>query len=155
MPLPRVTDGKKLSLLLPVEVVRRVKHEAIDRGVIPAEVVRLALAAWWGESPATTQKQGTTRQRSTPRQREVVSSVDMDRRRSLFTFVDTLVTAGRFTQVDIMGHIGTSPANYRSGWRAAGAIPEKHVEAVITFLRSQGVTPLEIAKVMKTETPLD
>ena len=43
MPLPKVPNGQKISLILPAELVRRIKLEALDSGCLPTAVVQKAL----------------------------------------------------------------------------------------------------------------
>lgn len=43
MPLPKVPNGQKISLILPAELVRRIKLEALDSGCLPMAVVQKAL----------------------------------------------------------------------------------------------------------------
>jgi len=52
MPLPKVPNGQKISLMLPAEVVRRIKLEALDTGSLPAVIVQKALEAYCREGLA-------------------------------------------------------------------------------------------------------
>jgi len=48
VPLPKVPNGQKISLILPAELVRRIKLEALDSGCLPTAVVQKALEGYWG-----------------------------------------------------------------------------------------------------------
>jgi len=54
MPLPQIRDGRTLSVKLPEDVIRRIKLEAMERDILPAQIVLEALDHYWeGNSEAS------------------------------------------------------------------------------------------------------
>ena len=58
----------------------------------------------------------------------------------LFHQIETLITAGNFTQADLAKalNLKSGSAAYRD-WRKRGSVPANHVPGVVAFLREKGI----------------
>ena len=130
MPLPRIREGRKLSLMLPADVVARIKTEALKRGTIPALVILEALDAYWGGiSEASYPTIPHTNAKSKlPKQEE---------RRALgrmYRHLERLMTEGSLTIAEVAAASGLREADIRDGWAPSGIVPKAYLEAVIRLL---------------------
>ncbi len=126
MPLPQIRDGQKLSLVLPADVVRRLKIEAMEEGTIPALIVLEALDNYWGGNSEA----------SDP----TVIAKDPKRRTSyarLLDYLDALVVLGKLKPIEIARAVGANDPDVLASWRITGYVPVRCVGAVTLLLRSK------------------
>jgi hypothetical protein len=127
MPLPKVLNGQKISLMLPAEVVRRIKLEALDTGCLPTAVVQKALEGYWrigtGNSAPIQPQAGE--QSNDP----TVSPLNLPiplRQMKQLTIMDAMLAEGRFTEQEFTSAVGKTPSVLRAAWikNKSGAMTE-------------------------------
>jgi len=134
MPLPQIRDGQKISLMLPADVVRRLKIEAMEAGTIPALIVLEALDQYWegnngASDPTTTAKD--------PKQRRTLTR--------LLQHLEELVTDRKLTVAEIAKAAGVKADEISGSWRTAGYVPIVCGGSVVRLLQSKGL-PLNLRK---------
>jgi hypothetical protein len=127
MPLPKVLNGQKISLMLPAEVVRRIKLEALDAGCLPTVVVQKALEGYWrieGGNPTTTQPQADA-QSNDPTASPLSLPIPLRQMKQL-TIMDAMLAEGRFTEQEFTSALGKTPSVLRAAWikNKSGAMTE-------------------------------
>jgi hypothetical protein len=126
MPLPQIRDGHKLSLVLPADVIRRLKVEAMEGGTIPALIVLEALDQYWdgnnGASDPTTAAKD-------PRQRSTLTH--------LLEHLEALVADGKLTLGEIAKAAGVATEQITTSWRNSGYVPASCGRAVALLLQSK------------------
>lgn len=127
MPLPKVPNGQKISLILPAELVRRIKLEALDSGCLPMAVVQKALEGYWGiegtGSPSVQPRPDTQALDTT------LSPTGLPiplRQMKQLTLMDALLSQGWFTEQEFTLALGKSPEGLRASWikNKSGAMTE-------------------------------
>jgi hypothetical protein len=125
MPLPKIRDGQKLSLMLPADVVERLKFEAVGEGTIPALIVLEALDQFWGgESEAANPTTDLT-----PKQRRS--------HMGLLRHLEDLVIKGMITVEEITTAAGVGAEDFHGSWRTAGYVPVACSGLVVRLLASK------------------
>ncbi len=134
MPLPKIRDGQKLSLMLPADVVRRLKIEAMEGSTIPALIVLEALDLYWeGNSEAS----DPTPTAKNPKQRRTLTR--------LLQHLEALVIDGKLTVGEIARASGVGANQVSGSWRSAGYVPAGCAAPVICLLQSKRL-PLNLRK---------
>ena len=127
MPLPKVPNGQKISLILPAEVVRRIKLEALDTGSLPTAIVQKALEAFWraedGDPPSVQPRIDA------PPIDPTIGPPSLPiplRQMKQLTIMDTMLAEGRFTEEEFTAAIGKAPGALRAAWikNKSGAMTE-------------------------------
>lgn len=134
MPLPQIRDGQKISLMLPADVVRRLKIEAMEAGTIPALIVLEALDQYWDGSNGASDP---TTAAKDPKQRRTLTH--------LLQHLEALVTDGKLTVAEIAKTTGVKPEEITGAWRTAGYVPAASGGAVAILLQSKRL-PLNLKK---------
>jgi hypothetical protein len=127
MPLPKVLNGQKISLMLSAEIVRRIKLEALDTGSLPAVIVQKALESYWrtkdgdpetGRPPT----EGQPRE-STP---GLLALPIPLRQMKQLAVMDAMLAEGRFTEQEFVAAMGRTPSALRAAWikNKTGAMTE-------------------------------
>jgi len=125
MPLPKIRNGQKLSLMLPAEVVERLKSQAAEEGKIPALVILEALDYYWGGNSEAANP--TTD--PTPRERKTLVK--------LLRHLEDLIIGGTLTVAEIAKAAGVSAEDVQGAWRTTGFVPVASAAPVIKFLASK------------------
>jgi len=174
---PRIVDGVKISIKLPSDDVKRLKIEAIERGILESSIVLEALRVHWEQAaphpvkgrqkPAESIKpvRGKSKLRPLadtpeakppspppPKPKQVRSERGAGDR-ELWLKLEAAVKAGQISQSEVMRKVApdNSPSNYNS-WKKGLAIPANWVLAVQTLLASLPVpTNQPIAKAQSEE----
>lgn len=134
MPLPQIRDGQKLSLMLPADVVRRLKIEAMEAGTIPALIVLEALDRYWeGNSGAS----DPTTAAKDPKQRRTLTR--------LLQHLEALVADRKLTVAEIAKAAGVDSSEIAGSWRSAGYVPVVCAGPVVILLQSKRL-PLNLRK---------
>lgn len=127
MPLPKIRDGQKISLMLPAKVITLLKEQAADEGKIPALIILEALDQYWdGNSPAANPTDDPT-----PRQRKAYTK--------LLRHLEDLIIGGKVTVAEIAGAAGVDPVEVQGAWRTSGFVPVVSVAPVLSFLASKNL----------------
>jgi len=127
MPLPKVLNGQKISLMLPAEVVRRIKLEALDTGCLPTVVVQKALEGYWrteaGNSASVQSQAGA--QPNDPAVSPLSLPIPLRQMKQL-TIMDAMLAEGRFTEQEFTSAVGKTPSVLRAAWikNKSGAMTE-------------------------------
>jgi hypothetical protein len=127
MPLPKIRDGQKLSLMLPADVIERVRSEAADEGMIPAMIILAALDEYWGGNSEAANP--TTD--PTPRQRKALSN--------LLHHLEDLIINGTLTVAEIAEAAGVPKGDFQGAWRTAGFVPVASGKPVVKFLQARNL----------------
>lgn len=141
MPLPKVPDGQKLSLVLPADMVRRIKLEALDTGALPNGIVQQALAGYWrdegadsatGQPPTGAPAVDTT---LTPRGLPIPL-----RQMKQLAVMDAMLAEGRFTEQEFTTALGKTPGVLRAEWIKNKTGPLVEVVKIEKFIASKCVS---------------
>ena len=127
MPLPKVLNGQKISLMLPAEVVRRIKLEALDTGCLPTVVVQKALEGYWRiDSENSTSVQPRVGAQSNDPSVSPLSLPIPLRQMKQLTIMDAMLAEGRFTEQEFTSAVGKAPGALRAAWikNKSGAMTE-------------------------------
>jgi hypothetical protein len=114
MPLPKVPNGQKISLMLPAELVRRIKLEALDTGSLPAGIVQKALEAYWGTQGGDP-PEPPARQAEGPPTGSTGGPLPL-RQMKQVTVMDAMFAQGRFTEQEFLAALGKTPGALRAAW---------------------------------------
>lgn len=136
MPLPKVPNGLKLTLILPADMVLRVKTEAVQERVQPSTIVQRALAAYWGETIGTPTPitppifipRAPTGIRLTTRQKQAI------RGKNLFDLLQHAILKRLFTEGQFLGAAGVSASAFLRYWKPGGKVPVNKLKQVHAFL---------------------
>ena len=125
MPLPKIRNGQKLSVMFPAEAIHRLKIEAMERNVLPSMILLEALDAYWdGDSEASNPTTSpTTAQRKASAR--------------LLRHLETLIIEGKLAVAEIASAAGVSEEEFQDSWRKAGYVPMVFTAPVINFLASK------------------
>ena len=158
---PKIVDGVKISIKLPSDDVKRLKIEAIERGILESSIVLEALQVHWGQAaphpvkpgqkPSESGKPGRGKsklltladtpeekaQSTPPPKPKQVRGKRGVRDYELWQKLDSAVNVGQITQAEVMRQVapGRSASNYNS-WKKGQAIPANWVLAVQKVLAS-------------------
>jgi hypothetical protein len=157
MPLPKVLNGQKISLMLPAEVVRRIKFEALDSGCLPTAVVQKALEGYWrieGGASASNQPHS-----GAPSNDPTVNPLSLPiplRQMKQLTIMDAMLGEGRFTEQEFTSALGKTPSVLRAAWikNKSGAMTE--VVKLEKFISSKCISRNDyLALIEATRVPGD
>ena len=141
MPLPKVPGGQKLSLVLPSDMVRRIKLEALDSGVLPNGIVQKALAGYWRDDSAdsaTGQSLADAPSADTP-----LSSRGLPiplRQMKQLAVMDAMLAEGRFTEQEFTTALGKTPSALRAEWIKNKTGPLVEVVKIEKFIASKCIS---------------
>jgi hypothetical protein len=127
MPLPKVLNGQKISLMLPAEVVRRIKLEALDAGCLPTLIVQKALEGYWriegGDSASVLPRNDALSNDSTVSPPALPIPL---RQMKQLTIMEAMLAEGRFTEQEFTTAMGKTPSALRAAWikNKSGAMTE-------------------------------
>lgn len=135
MPLPRIRDGKKLSLMLPAEAVDRIKAEAQQKGTVPAVLLLKVLEQYWGgENEASCPTiPHTTHNPKPPTTQERKRLVRM------LTYLEGLIDQEALTANEIAKAVGVRTRGLRQSWTNLGYLPKAQLEPIAHLLRAKGL----------------
>jgi len=125
MPLPKIRDGQKFSIMLPADVIERVRSEATDDGKIPAMIILEALDEHWGGNSEAANPSTDP----TPRQRKTLVN--------LLRHLEDLIIGGKVTVSEIAKAAGVSAGDVQGAWRTVGFVPVASAAPVLKFLASK------------------
>jgi hypothetical protein len=128
MPLPQIRDGQKISLMLPADVVRRLKIEAMEDHTIPALILLEALDGYWGGNTGASDPTVVPKD---PAKRQVYTR--------LLHHLEALVSEKKITFNEIAKAAGTSVEEIGVSWRTAGYVPVSCVKGVIELLAAKNL----------------
>jgi hypothetical protein len=136
MPLPKVPNGLKLTLMLPGDVVLRVKTEAVQERTQPSTVVQRALAAYWGMTAIETPTWAPVALRSgaplglrlTTRQKQAL------RGRSLYALLQESLAMKLFAEDQLLKALGITRSAFIRYWQPDGKVPVNKLKQVHAFL---------------------
>jgi hypothetical protein len=146
MPIPKVPNGLKLTLILPADMVLRVKTEAVQGRTQPSTIVQRALAAYWGETtmasttfarviPGSGASLGI---RLTTRQKLAI------RGRNLYALIQNLIAMKVFTEDQFLKALGISPSKFTRYWKPPAKVPADQLQRVFSFLEAHAMDDGEI-----------
>lgn len=117
MPLPKVRDGQTLTLVLPADVVRRIKLEALDTGAQPTVIVQKALESYWRVGSADS---ASGLPSAITHSDEVMVTPSIQpipiRQMKQLVIMDAMLAEGRFTEQEFITAIGKTPSALRAEW---------------------------------------
>lgn len=134
MPIPKVPQGLKLTLMLPEDMVLRVKTEAVQQRTQPSRIVQKALIAHWGETivaaplSAPCLNDAEYGIRLTTRQKQAI------RGRNLFALLKDAITMNLFAEGEFLNALGISASTYVRYWKPGGKVPANKLRQVHAFL---------------------
>ena len=135
MPLPRIRDGRKLSLMIPADALARLKVEALKRRTIPALIILEALDNYWGGDSEAAYS-------TIPHTNQITKLPTPTERRGLrrfYAYLDKLVVAGRLSWVEIARAAKVKVSDITSGWQASRIVPKQHLLAIFSLLKAKGL----------------
>ncbi len=151
MPLPKVPNGQKISLMLPAEVVRRIKLEALDTGSLPAVIVQKALEAYWRiEGGASAVVEPRIDAQSIDSAVSPPSLPIPLRQMKQLTIMDAMLAEGRFTEQEFTAAMGKTPSALRAAWikNKSGAMTE--VVKIEKFISSKCISRNDYLALIET-----
>jgi len=113
--------------MLPAEVVRRIKLEALDTGSLPAVIVQKALDAYWRiEGGASAVVEPRIDAQSIDSAVSPPSLPIPLRQMKQLTIMDAMLAEGRFTEQEFTTAVGKTPSALRAAWikNKSGAMTE-------------------------------
>jgi hypothetical protein len=157
MPLPKVSNGQKISLMLPADVVRRIKLEALETGSLPNVIVQKALEGYWriegGDSAGLPPPTGA------PSNDAVANPFTLPiplRQMKQLTIMDAMLAEGQFTEQEFTAAMGKTPSALRAAWikNKSGAMTE--VVKLEKFISSRCISRNDyLALIEATRVPGD
>jgi len=139
MPRPKVPNGQKLSLMIPVEVVRRLKIEAMDAGTIPSEIVQKALEIYWrafdggGAGLARPLEDLRSFESTTPPPTLTIPRQHLQQ----LAVMDAMLAEGQFSENEFVTAIGSTPKALRAEWSKDMMGKTREVVKVVSYLISR------------------
>lgn len=134
MPIPKVPNGTKLTLMLPEDVVLRIKTEALQKRVQPSDIVQGALGILWGENPSLPSEPAPRRGTATLEIHLTSRQMQKLRGRSLFKLIQSAIAVHLFTEDQLLRDVGVSPSAYLKHWKPGKKVPVAHLDKVVRFL---------------------
>ena len=157
MPLPKVSNGQKISLMLPADAVRRIKLEALETGSLPTVIVQKALECYWrieGGDSAQLPPRADVPANDSP-----IGSFTLPiplRQMKQLTIMDAMLAEGRFTEEAFATAMGKTPSALRAAWikNKSGAMTE--VVKLEKFISSRCISRNDyLALIEATRVPGD
>ena len=136
MPIPKVPNGLKLSLILPADMVLRVKTEAVQERTQPSTIVQRALTAYWGETvmpttaftPVLPGSDPSLGIRLTTRQKQAI------RGRNLYNLLQDAIAMKLFAEAQFLKAMGVSSSAFTRFWKPGAKVPVNQLKRIHTFL---------------------
>lgn len=136
MPIPKIPNGLKLTLILPEDMVLRVKTEAVQKRTQPSVIVQRALSGYWGDTPMPIQAPASgipmsgesLGMRLTTRQQQAI------RGRNLYTLLQDVIAKGLVDEANFLNALKVSPSAYLRYWKSGAKVPVNQLRRVHGFL---------------------
>lgn len=138
MPLPKVPNGLKLTVILPADDVIWVKTEAVQKRTQPNTIIQRGLAALRGISPPPEMYTLPFRPetgvpmgiRLTTRQKQAI------RGRNLYALLQDAIAMKLFTLEQFLKALGVSPSAFIRYWKPGGKVPVNMLRQTHAFLEN-------------------
>jgi hypothetical protein len=130
--------------MIPAEMVRRIRIEAMDAGIQPSVIVQKAMECYWsvGSGAEGAVKQAKTKQSIGDIQPSETTTASLSLPLPLLhlkqlAVMDALLAEGRFTEQEFLVEVGKTPGVLRTEWNKDMTGKEIEIVKVVAFLISK------------------